>query len=78
MYSMRHKGGDMVYMPPGWLFAEWTRSTDAVIGVKMACGHASALDALQCILAVKEKADPDGQMVKTMRAYRDFFCNKGT
>ena len=78
LFSARHKFGDMIYVPPGWLFAEWTRSTEAVIGVKMACGHASSLGALESVLAVKEKADPDGQLVKTMRAYRDFFSNKGT
>ena len=76
LWQVKQKGETVLYIPPGWLFAEHVVSTDVVCGVKMACGHKQTLDSFNVILKDKQATDAAGAMLKTMQAYSDFLLKE--
>ena len=62
-----------LYVPPGWICAEYVRSAEEVVGLKMASAHVDALASFREILEQKEAADSSSNMVKAMKAYVTFL-----
>ncbi|CAE7361468.1 unnamed protein product [Symbiodinium sp. CCMP2592] len=64
-----------LYVPPGWICAEYVRSAEEIVGLKMASVHVDALASFREIFEQKEAADSSSPMVKAMKAYMTYVSS---